>query len=82
MPITPSHGKTTVVLIAAFIFVVLGTIYFKAKGGSVAAVTMAGEKSLASYKAEMEAIAAAEEAKLATTTDIQEEVATTTEEGF
>lgn len=53
MPITPSHGRTTVVLIAAFIFVVLGAIYFKAESGSVAAVTMAGEKSLASYKEEV-----------------------------
>ncbi|MFA6050710.1 MAG: hypothetical protein WC761_05980 [Candidatus Paceibacterota bacterium] len=79
MPITPSHGRTTVVLIAAFIFVVLGAIYFKAESGSVAAVTMAGEKSLASYKAEMEAKAA--EKIVVATTEVEEdsEVATTTE---
>ncbi len=54
MPITPSQGKTTTILVVAFLFVILGAVYFKAESGAASVVTMAGEKSIASYKAEVE----------------------------
>ncbi len=59
MPLTPSKGRTTMILFIAFLIVFLSAIYFKAGQSAEPAVTMAGEKSLSNYKSEIAAVAAA-----------------------
>ncbi len=55
MPLKPAQGKTTRILLVAFLLVILSAVYLRAESGASSVVTMAGEKSIASYKAEVEA---------------------------
>jgi len=68
MQIAPSKGRSTSILIAVFIFVFLGALYFKAESTASSPVTMAGEKDLAIYKVEVAEREAARVSKPATST--------------